>query len=275
VETPRFLVQYIYLLRKNTKIQAYAVMSDLWSVIADMAVELHPDRINTIADKISALPSVDSLHKAPNGLNKSLVDKLRHAWQNEPGMSQKELAAALRGASITSSVMRKCEAVEMTWTGPSTGLVPIRHTVSVLREVIESANKKLFLVSFVAYNIGPIVKALKDAINRGVRVNILLEMSKGQGGKVDIDSIAAFKKEIPFAYIYTWNTEYSNGLKGSVHAKCAVADGKLAFVTSANLTKAAMENNMELGILVRGGHLPDQLSRHLEALVATEVIKQI
>ena len=62
---------------------------------------------------------------------------------------------------------------------------------------------------------------------------------------------------------------------GSVHAKCAVADDRIAFLTSANLSEAAMERNMELGVLVRGGHLPEELHRHLEALVKTGVVTRV
>jgi phosphatidylserine/phosphatidylglycerophosphate/cardiolipin synthase-like enzyme len=51
-----------------------------------------------------------------------------------------------------------------------------------------------------------------------------------------------------------------------------VADGKLAFVTSANLTDAALEKNMEVGVLIKGGNIPNQLDRHLEALVTTRTI---
>jgi hypothetical protein len=38
---------------------------------------------------------------------------------------------------------------------------------------------------------------------------------------------------------------------------------------SANVSDAAMEWNMELGVLLRGGQLPGQLDRHLAALVTT------
>ena len=34
-----------------------------------------------------------------------------------------------------------------------------------------------------------------------------------------------------------------------MHAKAAVADSRVAFLTSANLTEAALERNMELGVL--------------------------
>ena len=61
-------------------------------------------------------------------------------------------------------------------------------------------------------------------------------------------------------------------MSAAVHAKCAVADSKLAFITSANLTTAAMERNMELGMLIRGGSVPQQLRQHLAALVNTKVV---
>ena len=46
------------------------------------------------------------------------------------------------------------------------------------------------------------------------------------------------------------------GHAGLMHVKAAVADSRVAFLTSANLTEAALERNMELGVLIRGGHLP-------------------
>jgi len=82
---------------------------------------------------------------------------------------------------------------------------------------------------------------------------------------------------VPGASIYVWDSfakkPDADSLSAVVHAKCAVADGRLAFVTSANLTPAALERNMELGLLIRNGTIPDRLSAHLEALATTKVIK--
>jgi hypothetical protein len=36
-----------------------------------------------------------------------------------------------------------------------------------------------------------------------------------------------------------------------------------------------MERNMELGVLVKGGELPFELHRHLEALISTKVIERV
>jgi phosphatidylserine/phosphatidylglycerophosphate/cardiolipin synthase-like enzyme len=49
----------------------------------------------------------------------------------------------------------------------------------------------------------------------------------------------------------------------------------LVFITSANLTTAALERNMELGMLIRGGPVPDKLRQHLAALATTKVITEV
>ena len=91
-----------------------------------------------------------------------------------------------------------------------------------------------------------------------------------------VDSIAMLRESIPRAQIYEWDkTAAGAAHTASVHAKCAVADGTVAFVTSANVSDAAMERNMELGVLLRGGQLPGQLDRHLAALVTTKNLREL
>ena len=59
-----------------------------------------------------------------------------------------------------------------------------------------------------------------------------------------------------------------------LHAKCIVVDDRRAFVTSANLTTAAQEKNIEAGLLVGDGGLARGLRTQFEALVAAGVFKQ-
>ena len=168
--------------------------------------------------------------------------------------------------------------MELVWTGPSTGQVPVRHTEQVLCEVIEAAKRRLFLVSFVAYEVDSIIRALHGAIGRQVQIDVLLESSDKHGGRVTYDSVKAMKSILPSIDVYVWSSNRKSlpgQLSGAVHAKCAIADGELAFITSANLTSAAMERNMELGVLVKGGELPIELHRHLEALISTKVIEKV
>jgi hypothetical protein len=43
---------------------------------------------------------------------------------------------------------------------------------------------------------------------------------------------------------------YAEGPGGVLHAKAVVADDEVAFITSANLTEAALDRNIELGALI-------------------------
>jgi cardiolipin synthase A/B len=143
--------------------------------------------------------------------------------------------------------------------------------------VIASAQTDVFLVTYVFYRASSIVEALKAAIGRAVDVRILLESSMEHGGTVKGDGVRAMREAVPGAHVYVWDSGAKDHggemLSASVHAKCAVADGKLAFITSANLTSAALERNMELGLLIRGGSVPDRLRAHLNSLVMTKVIR--
>jgi phosphatidylserine/phosphatidylglycerophosphate/cardiolipin synthase-like enzyme len=77
--------------------------------------------------------------------------------------------------------------------------------------------------------------------------------------------------------LYTWPLErrpQGDGGRASMHAKTVVADDAAAFVTSANLTGAAMGHNMELGLLVRGGATPRRLARHFHLLVENGTLQR-
>jgi len=57
------------------------------------------------------------------------------------------------------------------------------------------------------------------------------------------------------------------GRYGSLHAKFAMADKTALLVSSANLTEYALNLDMELGLLVRGGDLTGRVDQHLRRLV--------
>ena len=146
--------------------------------------------------------------------------------------------------------------VELVWTGPTTRFVPTRRTEQVLLDLIGGADEDLFLVSFVAYAVPNVTKALNEASGRGVRIRMLLEASSTHGGSLDIDPAAIMRSNVPSAVIYTWKDKSEPFVDGKVHAKVAVVDGSRAFVTSANRTGYALERNMEAGVLIRGGPVP-------------------
>jgi cardiolipin synthase len=154
-------------------------------------------------------------------------------------------------------------------------MIATRKTEQALLQVIDAAKLRLFITSFVAYDIASIMTALERAIERGVQVSMLLEASDKHGGGVSIDAIGKMKSALPSAQLFSWIKKGDGFSGGKVHAKVAVADDNFCFISSANLTGHAMERNMEAGVLIRGGATPRSLHMHLEALETTRVISKV
>lgn len=251
-------------------------MDKLVDLIGRAAAELHRQKGKAIAKRLLSLDGPDQFARLkydlfPTGM-RELADSIEAEWNRNTDISQKELSCLLLGA-VSGTLNSTKESFEIVWTGPSTPLVPIRHTEQVLCEIIDSSIEDVFIVSFVSYKIDSLLTSLLSAIKRGVRVSFLVESSIEHGGKISVDSIGTLKKTVPGATIYCWDTK-DNDLC-SVHAKCAIVDSRVAFVTSANLTSAAMEHNMELGILIRDGNVPIDLRSHFGQLINTGVINEV
>jgi phosphatidylserine/phosphatidylglycerophosphate/cardiolipin synthase-like enzyme len=185
------------------------------------------------------------------------------------------VAGMLAGANHAYNLARQDQSVELVWTGPSSELVATRKTEQALIEVISRAQHELFLVSFVVYKANSVVEALRKASDRGVAVSILLEPGEQHGGQVSVDSMRMIRESVQDAQIYTWSRKEGPFVGGKVHAKLAIADNWICFISSANLTGHAMEKNMEAGVLIRRGDLPDRLSKHIKALITIGVIQRI
>lgn len=250
---------------------------ELWTAIGEIVVTIHPDRAIALSEAIGQIRSVADFDHIRTAFGPNVeLDRLLHfrrTWETTPEATPSEVAAAFRTATEVARLLEdRSGTVELVWTGPNTGLIPIRQTEQVLLELIDSANEDLFLVSYVFFRALSIVKGLNAAVQRGVGVSILLESSSTVQG----DSVGKLAEGVPGATIYVWDSSAKihgeETVSASVHAKCAVADRKLAFVTSANLTSAALERNMELGLLIRGGTVPGRLRSHLGALAVTKII---
>jgi len=115
---------------------------------------------------------------------------------------------------------------------------------------------------------------------RGVSIAIYLETPDASEGRVTFDTVGALGQEIArHAHIYVWPLERrpqtADGRHGSLHAKIALADGRMMLISSANLTEYAMTLNMEMGLLVHGGPLPAQVETHLARLVERGMFRPV
>lgn len=250
-------------------------MQTLLDAIVDLVALVSPTKVGAVAGALrgisspAAAPDADSLVGTPAA--RASVVRLLDAWGNTT-VSGDEVAGMLLGASEARRRVENELNVELVWTGPTTRFVATRRTEQVLLDMIRSAGKDLFLVSFVAYDVPSVVKAMNEASARGVRIRVLLEASTSHGGSLSVDPAATMRSCVPSAEIYTWKEKPEAFVDGKVHAKVAVVDGARAFITSANLTGHALEKNMEAGVAIHGGPVPRTLRNHLEALIDVGVI---
>lgn len=250
-------------------------MQALLDAVVELVALVSPAKVRTVASALRGLASLDAAPNANTLVDtpaaRAVVGRIL-AELRQVQASGDEVAGMLLGAAEARLRVERELSVELVWTGPTTRFVPMRRTEQVLLDLIASATKDFFLVSFVAYDVASVVTALNDAASRGVRLRILLEASTSHGGTLNYDPAATLRSRVPSAQLFTWREKLEPFVDGKVHAKVAVVDGARAFITSANLTGHALEKNMEAGVLVNGGSLPRTLSDHLEALIAINVL---
>ena len=253
-------------------------MEKLLDAVAAVVSLVSPEKVEAIASRIRRTDMAKSA-SALSGIvgtpvASGIIDQLVGAWQSHP-VSPDELASMLLAASRALIKASAEQSTELVWTGPTTPFVSARRTEQALLQVINAAKSTLFITSFVAYDVSGIVKALNEACDRGVHVSMLLESSQDHGGSITIDVIGKMKALVPAARLYAWRDKVEPFSDGRVHAKVAVADAGMCFITSANLTGFAMEKNMEAGVLISGGRIPRLLDDHLRSLVDTKVVSPV
>lgn len=253
-------------------------MERLLEAVTALVALISPEKVSALVGKIRALEgakaNVSLTDVVGTPAAKSAVTRLADAWQ-ATAVDSGELAAMLLAASHTLEMVTNQQSTELVWTGPTTPFVSARRTEQALLQVIDAAKRALFVTSFVAYDVSAIVKALNNADMRGVAISMLLESSQDQGGSISFDALGKMRALVPSARLYAWGERAAQFAGGSVHAKVAVADGHVCFITSANLTGHAMERNMEAGVLISGGHIPKLLHEHLQALVDTKTVSAV
>lgn len=253
-------------------------MEKLLDAVADVVYLVSPEKVRAIASRIRRTDAVKADSALAGAVSTpvaaEVVDQLIDAWRST-SVSADELALMLIAAAHVFDKAVNQQSIELVWTGPTTPFVSARQTEQALLQVINAAKQTLFITSFVAYDVSTIVKALTGASDRGVVISMLLELSQDHGGSITFDAIGKMRTLVPAAKLYAWRDKASPFSGRRVHAKVAVADGRMCFITSANLTGHAMEKNMEAGVLISGGHIPKLLDEHLRSLVDTKLVSEV
>ena len=253
-------------------------MDELLSAIAALVSLVSPEKVQAIAASVRrtdvSMTQGRLADVVSTPLASAAVQQVVEEWQNA-GVGSDELASMLLAACYVYTKATKEQSTELVWTGPTTPFVSARRTEQVMLQVINSAERSLFITSFVAYDVSTIVKALNAANDRGVVISMILELSQDHGGRISFDAIGKMKTLVPEAKLFAWRDKTEAFAGGRVHAKVVVADGKTCFITSANLTGHAMEKNMEAGLLIEGGAVPNVLGEHIRSLISIGTVQAV
>jgi len=249
-------------------------VSDLADTAAAFAERWGAARLQTVVDRIAVGASREAL--IAQAANAELADATRTLVDTfgALGRPSGEAVALVRGVAAGFERGSGAAGVEVVWSGPSSHRVPVRATAQVLTDLVRGAQHDLVLMTYSAKPYQPLLDALAQAAMRGVVVTVIVETLQGAGGAISgTEPAAAFRDSK--AQLWHWPVARRSEPDAKMHAKIAIADRRVLFVSSANLTQSGVGKNVEAGLLVRGGTAPLRAAEHVAELQASGVLARL
>jgi phosphatidylserine/phosphatidylglycerophosphate/cardiolipin synthase-like enzyme len=176
---------------------------------------------------------------------------------------------------------------DLVWSGPEVPGLHARDTRRVYEELLGCAERSIWASTYAFFD-GP--KAFEVLARRmesrpTLRVTLLLNIQRKRS-----DTTASEQLVRRFADRF-WKTDWPGsshpsvfydpraldleGSGGVLHAKAVVADDAAVFVTSANLTEAALDRNIELGVLIRDRAFALTICSYFRNLIDRDLLKPL
>jgi hypothetical protein len=169
---------------------------------------------------------------------------------------------------------------DLVWSGPTAPGIHTRGTRQVYEELIGAAQREIWISTYAYFDGQHAFRSLADRMDAvpELRVRLLLNVSRKHGDATAADLlIAAFAEKFwnrdwpgsarPDVYYDPRSLDLSGEVRGVLHAKAIVVDDEAAFITSANITEAAFDRNIEVGIITRDALLAASLARQFKLLI--------
>jgi phosphatidylserine/phosphatidylglycerophosphate/cardiolipin synthase-like enzyme len=204
------------------------------------------------------------------------------------GLEPSQLAVALTLlAAEREAIDAGSRGAELVWTGPETARSSSRDTGVVVRELFSQAESSVLASGFVVYQGREIFKPLARRMSErtGLKVRLFLNISRPQENHDPTGAIVRgfadfFRAKVwpgerlPEVFYDPRALEAGSVSRAVLHAKCIVVDDARAFVTSANLTEAAQERNIEAGLLISDAPVARALRMQFETLAECGALKR-
>lgn len=209
------------------------------------------------------------------------LQKLQALWKSQFADHNAASLCALLQCTYAGAMqsLERAHTTEVVWTGPRVEGSFLRGTRQIVQDIVRSARHELLVVGYWIAGtdesesvINSIIEQISDAVDRGVTVSVVLDRGNKPYGKNNRDTlIELWPSGSALPTILTWHVPTANA-HSKLHAKVLVADRKDALVTSANLTRSALDINMEMGVRVSGAP-SEQIAAHFDLLVQSGIIR--
>lgn len=206
-----------------------------------------------------------------------------------PSLETQDVTAAIKaGLTCYRLAQGRSHTVDPVWTGPEVSGSAVRRTEAVVSEIIAVAEKELLIVGYwlvtSTEQIQDILALLIDKARSGVQIRFVFDSGEKTSGP---DNFSALDQRWPSDMenaqrdVYRWSEELTTATATSghqydrkLHAKVIVADRRDALVTSANLTKAGLLENLEMGLRVQGP-TANALVSHFDLLIDEGILERV
>ena len=200
------------------------------------------------------------------------------------GVTGRAVAAWLRAIE---QARARSPVLDLVWSGPEVAGLHARDTRRVYEELLGSAERSIWASTYVFFD-GPrafaALASRMDAIPE-LQVTLLLNIQRRRGDTTAADRLVRrfadrfwtmdWPGETRPCVYYDPRSLELDGPAGVLHAKAVVADGEAVFTTSANLTDAAFDRNIELGVLIRDRALAASVTSHFQGLIDSELLRPL
>ena len=200
------------------------------------------------------------------------------------GISGPAAAAWLRTVARVAERTRKPDLV---WSGPEVPGLHARDTRRVYEELLGSAEHSICASTYAFFDGHKAFEILAKRMEArpALRVTLLLNIQRKRADTTASDQLVRrfadrfWKADWPGSsrpsVYYDPRALEQEGPGGVLHAKAVVADDEAVFITSANLTEAALDRNIELGVLIRDRALALTISGYFRNLIDRDLLKPL
>ena len=178
--------------------------------------------------------------------------------------------------------------IELVWSGPEGLQASSRDTGIVVPELFASAKRSVLVCGFAIANGDRVFAALARNMDEhaDLDVRIFTNIQRPwKDARTDAEIIRAFSddfrsrqwpgRRMPRVLYDRRALASVAGPRSCLHAKCVIVDDERALVTSANFTEAAMDRNVEAGVLIEDAAFARRLRAQFDALERADCVRPV